>query len=386
MDKFGIYIHIPYCLQRCIYCDFTTFEFSKIMPPEQYVEHLKKEIQTRSKFVPFENLTSIYFGGGTPSLLDAEHIVSLLQELHNAGFKTDMSTEITIEINPATVNEDNLRTYLQAGINRFSVGAQSFDDELLKSCGRRHNAEDTINTLELLKDYNYSFDLLFALPKQTLAQLQKDLDLVNSYKPPHLSAYCLTVPEGHPMSYNRPEEEEQVEMFHLIENELKKSNLNKYEISNFSRPGFESKHNLLYWTYQSFWGLGLSAHSFFNRPNYGTRFWNPKSFNDYTEHIQNQVLISDLPSSQKEVLKTHEALTDYIHTHLRTVEGLNMSEFQALFSSYKPAVLERLEKLSKQDLICSEGDNFKLTQKGFLLSNFVFEYMAFFEDCIPAEL
>ncbi|MCH2532952.1 MAG: radical SAM family heme chaperone HemW [Bdellovibrionales bacterium] len=382
MDQFGIYIHIPYCLQRCIYCDFTTFEFNKIMPPEQYVEYLKKEIQTRSRFVPFKSLTSIYFGGGTPSLIDADHIVSILQELNNAGFETNENTEVTIEINPATVSKDNLQTYLQAGINRFSVGAQSFDNELLKACGRRHNADDTVNTLELLKDYNYSFDLLFALPNQSLQQLQRDLDLVNKYKPPHLSAYCLTVPEGHPMSYHRPEEEAQVEMFHLIENELKKSGLLKYEISNFARPGYESKHNMLYWTYNNFWGLGLSAHSFFNVPDYGTRFWNPKKFDDYTDQINSDLLISQLPSSQKEHLKTHEALTDFIHTHLRTTRGMNIVQLKNMFPDQNDQVIGRLKKLKKDDLICSDSNNFKLTSKGFLLSNFVFEYMAFFEDCI----
>lgn len=382
MDQFGIYIHIPYCLQRCIYCDFTTFEFNKIMPPEQYVEYLKKEIQTRSKFVPFKSLTSIYFGGGTPSLLDADHIVSILQELNNAGFETNENTEITIEINPATVSQDNLQTYLQAGINRFSVGAQSFDDELLKACGRRHNAEDTVNTLELLKNYNYSFDLLFALPNQSLQQLQRDLDLVNRYKPPHLSAYCLTVPEGHPMSYHRPEEDEQVEMFHLIEKELLKSDLKKYEISNFARPGFESKHNMLYWTYKSFWGLGLSAHSFFNTPDYGTRFWNPKKFDDYTEQVNSQLSINQLPPAQTEKLKTHEALTDYIHTHLRTTQGLNALQLSNMFPEQKNMAIRRLKKLEEDDLILSNGNDFQLTSKGFLLSNFVFEYMAFFEDCI----
>lgn len=382
MDQFGIYIHIPYCLQRCIYCDFTTFEFSKIMPPDQYVGLLLKEIQTRASFIPFRNLTSIYFGGGTPSLIDADHIVSIINELNNAGFKTNKNTEVTIEINPATVSEDKLQTYLQAGINRFSVGAQSFDDKLLKACGRRHTAEDTVSTLELLKNHPYSFDLLFALPNQSLKQLEQDLALVNEFKPPHLSAYCLTVPEGHPMSYNRPEEDVQIEMFNMIEAELLKSDLHKYEISNFSRPGFESKHNMLYWTYQSFWGLGLSAHSFINKPMFGTRFWNPKNFNDYVNQITSNEFLNDFKSDQKEELKPHEALTDYIHTHLRIVKGINIKFLKQHFPDFTLDVLKRFSKLEKDQLVEPTPDGFKLNQKGFLLSNFVFEYMAFFEESV----
>jgi oxygen-independent coproporphyrinogen-3 oxidase len=202
---FGAYVHIPYCLQRCRYCDFTTFEFSEIMPPEKYLQILLREIRKRSSLFEPTKLASLYFGGGTPSLIPAPFILSIISELANCGFEIDSDSEVTIEINPATVNEEKLDFYIKSGINRFSVGAQSFNDDLLKLCGRRHLAEDTRHTLRLLRErsLNYSFDLLFALPSQTLDQLKQDLDEVELFDPPHLSAYCLTVPSGHPMAKNR---------------------------------------------------------------------------------------------------------------------------------------------------------------------------------------
>ena len=237
----AVYVHIPYCLQRCRYCDFTTFEWKEILPPAEYVELVRREIRGRHSFWSEREISTLYFGGGTPSLLEPELIVAIRDELAKAGFVFRTDAEVTIEINPATISPGKLDVYRAAGINRYSVGAQTFDDNLLKLCGRRHSADDTRATLELLRrhDLNYSFDLLFALPGQTEAGLARDLDEVVDFAPPHLSAYCLTVPEGHPMARGRAPEDDQARMFDLIERRLAAIDLRKYEISNFARPGFE---------------------------------------------------------------------------------------------------------------------------------------------------
>ena len=169
---FGVYVHIPYCLQRCSYCDFATFEWNQIIPPEKYIELVKKEIRDRSPLVhkatSQKKVDTVYFGGGTPSLIDAEHIVAVLDELAKQGFEISSDAEVTIEINPATIDPEKLKTYLAAGVNRFSVGAQTFNDQLLKAAGRKHSAQDTIQTLDLLHRHqvDFSFDLLFALPNE----------------------------------------------------------------------------------------------------------------------------------------------------------------------------------------------------------------------------
>ena len=382
--KFGVYVHIPYCLQRCRYCDFTTFEFTEIMPPEKYLQLLLKEIRQRSQLFQSTVLSSLYFGGGTPSLIPADHILAIIQELANCGFPINSTTEVTIEINPATIDEKKLDLYLGGGINRFSVGAQSFDDDLLQLCGRRHQARDTRHTLDLLtqRELNYSFDLLFALPSQTLGQLNRDLDEVKAFDPPHLSAYCLTVPTGHPMSHGRPPEGIQLEMFDLIESRLANMGLAKYEISNFSRPGLESRHNWLYWTDQAYWGVGLSAHSYNPRVGNGVRFWNSTSLSNYQHQIEKLKQPTGLQSFSKnqiEYLQLHEALTDFCHTSLRVKEGLAEKELLNKFSfNYSHAVFLRLKNLQENGYLTrSLLGQWQLTSQGERLSNQVFLALTF---------
>ncbi len=391
MTGLAVYIHIPYCLQRCRYCDFTTFEIDRIMPPQKYLELVLSEIRNRHQLLRERELNSVYFGGGTPSLVPAEHIVSILDELANAGLFFRPHTEITVEINPATVDPKKLETYLKAGVNRFSVGAQTFDDDLLKLCGRRHTASDTRSTLKLLDEggVNYSFDLLFALPGQTQAGLMADLDEVSRFSPRHLSAYCLTVPQGHPMDKGRPLEDEQVEMFRLIEADLAKMGLQKYEISNFAKPGFESRHNLTYWQDRPYWGLGLSAHSYLREGVWGTRFWNPKKWEDYISQSQLsfaglETLADGLPQDQTETLAAHEALTDFCHIFLRTRAGLSLSALRKKFGPGAAVLASRFENLRNKGLLTRRGDNLALSPRGELLSNQVFaELLVTAEDWQP---
>lgn len=376
---FGLYVHIPYCLQRCSYCDFATYVYDQILPPENYVNLLKNEILQKAAFFPEKKLTSIYFGGGTPSLLSAPLILSILDAIAKTNVTISPSTEITVEINPATLDRQKIRDLIAGGVNRFSVGAQTFNDTLLKAAGRKHSSQDTRDTLQLLqeKNVNYSFDLLFALPHQSMQELQNDLDHIVELAPPHLSAYCLTVPTGHPMSYNRASDDHQVEMFQKISETLEKIQLKRYEISNFAKSGFESKHNLLYWQDQPYVGLGLSAHSYLKHTSpWGHRFWNPSSIEKY------QALYSS-PAAQEinpladaslcEALDEKSSIFDFCHTALRLDTGLSKKSLKLKYSApITTEVEKKFTPLVANGYVVETENAWTLSQKGVLMSNYVF--------------
>lgn len=376
---FGIYVHIPYCLQICSYCDFTKYQLGQILPPEQYVELLKKEIRQRAEDVPALPVDTVYFGGGTPSLLEPSLILSLLDELAKAGFHRTPHAEVTIEIDPATCDQSKLDLYLQMGVNRFSVGAQSFNDRLLKKAGRKHSSQDTLDILSLLKRnrVNYSFDLLFSLPTQTLEEVRLDVATALAFDPSHLSAYCLNVPEGHRLSIGRAPEDEQVEMFHVIEDTLSSAGIYRYEISNFARPGFESQHNLLYWTDQPYWGIGLSAHSYLPNDKWGRRFWNVRAMKRYQDLLIER---APLPSDHIESLKKHQALTDYCHTSLRLTRGLDENALRLKFDNEVVSLVKKIMiEMQAAQMVEPTSVGWTLTQRGRLLANTVFEKLTFLD-------
>lgn len=382
VENFGVYIHIPYCLQRCTYCDFATYVHTEIIPSEKYVELVKKEMALGKNFFAPKKLDTLYFGGGTPSLIPAEQITGLIQEIKKHDFTITPDTEITIEINPATVDERKLNHYLEHGVNRFSVGAQSFSDRLLKMVHREHNAKQTLETLNLLESYklNYSFDVLFALPTQTMAELEYDLEVAMGMGMSHVSPYCLTVPEGHPLSKNRPLDVEQVEMFELIHKKLLSKNFHRYEISNYAQPGKESRHNLLYWTDQPYWGLGLSAHSYSKKSDWGTRFWNASNINIYEKNINEATENShtQFTDSNSETLEYHQSLTDFCYTSLRLEKGLSKL---GLVAKFGPKAAEKIQQLAQplidQGLMKFTQNSWSLTDKGVFISNQIYEKFTF---------
>lgn len=386
---FGVYVHIPYCIQRCTYCDFATYEQSKILPPDQYVELLFKEIRQKYRYYAPQSLDTLYFGGGTPSLVPAHLIVAIIEELGRFGFTTRPDTEITIEINPATVNEDKLKMYLDHGVSRFSVGAQTFDDRLLKMVHREHSAKQTLETLDLLRKHNlnFSFDILFALPSQTVEGLKNDVRIAMDQGAKHLSPYCLTVPDGHPLSKGRPMEDEQVEMFDIIATDLTKNGFQQYEISNFSLPGYESRHNLLYWIDEPYWGLGLSSHSYTKESTWGTRYWNVNSINEYQKQIlakEGQEFSSPaahLPATQFEILERHQALTDFCHTSMRLMRGLNLEQLSHKFNPMVRAQVEKiLVSLGEKGWVQFDNGHWSLTRDGLVLSNKIFQDLTFLKE------
>jgi oxygen-independent coproporphyrinogen-3 oxidase len=389
-NQFGVYIHIPYCIQRCSYCDFATYVQSEILIPEKYVDLVKQEIPLRKHYFGFapdteKKLNTVYFGGGTPSLISSELIVGLISELNKHGLTTGPDAEITIEINPATIDERKLEHYLSAGVNRFSVGAQTFHDRLLKMVKREHNAKQTLQTLDLLKRYklNFSFDLLFALPTQTVEELKSDVDMAVEIGSSHISPYCLTVPEAHPLSKNRPLEDEQVEMFDIIHQHLTAKNFHRYEISNYSLPGKESRHNRLYWDDDSYWGLGLSAHSYSRNSGWGQRFWNPNNIDVYEKQIRAGLSVH--PENQIEALLKHQALTDFCHTSLRVAEGISFARLESKFDAVASAkVLEIAQPMLERGLLKLESNHLQLTHRGVLISNQIFEKFTFLANDISA--
>lgn len=384
---FGVYVHIPYCVQRCHYCDFTTFEQSQIMPMDSYVELIKKEIQMLVPEVPGAEIDTIYFGGGTPSLLPAQHIVSIIDSLATSGsLHLSSSCEITIEINPATVDKEKLDLYRAHGINRYSVGAQTFHDHHLKRCGRVHSAKDTVATLKLLEKYdlNYSFDLLFALPHQSLQEVISDVEKSLMFEMNHLSAYCLTVPTGHPLSTHRAQDDTQLKMFEEIEARLNDKGILKYEISNFAKPGKESQHNLLYWQDENYWGVGLSAHSYFkSSPSsaFGSRLWNAKDFTSYIQHIESENhSLFHRPQELVENLSESESMSDFCHTHLRLKSGLPTDKFAKKFPDRLNLLTSSVSRCLQNGWVTESNGTVTLTPRGQGLSNRVFSEFHFSAD------
>jgi oxygen-independent coproporphyrinogen-3 oxidase len=390
--SFGVYVHIPYCVQICPYCDFTKYELGKTLEPSRYIDLIQKEILHRGPAIGSRPLDSIYFGGGTPSLIEPEFILSVIQTLSTAGFKLKHGAEITLEANPGTLPQKSLQRLMEGGINRLSVGAQTFDPEHLKALGRKHSVQETRETLKMVRDarVNYSFDLMFGLPRQTLAQLETDLTEVLQWSPPHVSLYCLTVPSGNPLAKNRPTDDVQHEMFQLILARLAKDGYERYEVSNFAKPGFRAKHNQLYWTDSSYWGIGVSSHSYIDRNPWGTRFWNQPQMEGYRAQILKEIEsgplehpFGALPKSQVEVLKLEEAATDYCHTSFRKAEGLVFDATVKKFGlRIKEEILQRLRNPKLADLLEWEPARCFLTRKGWVLADQVFETLTF----LPGEL
>lgn len=367
----GLYVHIPFCLQQCSYCDFTTrLDDSSLHQP--YVENLVKEIITRSKFVPNKQVDSLYFGGGTPSLLNPAQLDSIIQTFKKEGFLFSQDAECTIEINPGTISPQQLDQYQKIGINRFSLGAQTFNDKMLKKIGRLHSKSDTIESIELLNSnkLNYSFDLLFALPEQSSSELINDLDKIAEYLPPHISSYYLTIPESHKLQKNRAPEEEQLVMFDLLEETLKKLGYEQYEISNFARNKSYAKHNLSAWLGGYYWGIGVSAHSHLNLGGDDFRFWNPNTNSAWEKALKEQQIGNWQSPSLFEKLNLLDQTNDKVHTSLRLSRGLNID---AIDESLRKDLKDKIEQAKMADFLSLQNNHWVLTKKGRRLLNYVLE-------------
>ncbi len=371
-----IYVHIPFCVRKCAYCDFLSFPGSKEMH-RAYLKALKEEIKAVSEEGAF-TLRSVFFGGGTPSLMPADELSALLQ-LIRSSFVLLPDAEITLETNPGTFDAEKARIWREAGFNRVSLGIQSFDNALLKRLGRIHSSEEAIAQFHLLRECgfeNINIDLMMGLPDQSLRQWRETLNTALSLQPEHLSCYSLIVEPGTPFfEENRnglldlPSEECEREMYRLTRELLGEAGFHQYEISNFAREGYESLHNLGYWERVPYFGFGLGASSFVRRENQEFRYRNTDSFTEYLNSCNNPALFR----VDQEILSRKEAMEEFMFLGLRKTKGISENSFEQAFGQNIDEVFGPvIASLKQQELLTEEGGYLFLSERGTDLGNRVF--------------
>lgn len=374
LDK-GIYIHIPFCKQKCFYCDFVSF-CDKDEYIERYWQAIKKEIEFKNKLVD-SKISTIYYGGGTPSYIDANIIVDILKTIKENYTLTD-DCEITIEVNPGTITKEKLELYFNAGINRISIGLQTANDELLKKIGRIHSYDEFIETYQLARQVgfkNINVDLMFGLPGQTVQDLKLSLENIIKLSPEHISVYSLILEEGTKLydlvkekKVDLPYEDTERNMYWYIKNTLELNGYNHYEISNFSKIGYESKHNINCWKQMEYIGFGTAAHSYLD----SKRFSNIESVKIYIENIENYKMEKN--SIIHEEQNEEEIKKEFMLLGLRKIQGVNIQDFKNKFGDSPIFMyMNELSKLVDDGLIIIEEDNIRLTSKGLDFANIVWE-------------
>jgi oxygen-independent coproporphyrinogen III oxidase len=364
----GIYIHIPFCEKKCIYCDF--YSEANHNDRDIFIQFLIKEIEMNRQYFSYEEIETIYFGGGTPSLLEPKQVDKILSVVNN-NFKVRGGAEITFEVNPGTVDEQKLSDYKQIGINRLSIGIQSLDEKDLVFLTRIHNAADALRCYESARTSgfeNISIDLIFGLPTQTINSWQKVLDQATGLKPQHISAYNLIVEEGTPLfrlvdtkQISKQSEDIETQMFEDTISNLTSAGYRHYEVSNYALPDFESRHNNNYWNYTNYFGFGPSAHSFLD----GKRWWNVRSIFSYYSRIDNGIL----PVEGEETLDRSQQISELIMLGLRS-KGVNIFKLKNdLDFDFLKTFDETINLLIETRLGTLNGEYFSLTKKGILISD-----------------
>ena len=363
------YVHIPFCTQICYYCDFSKV-FIKNQPVDSYLEHLLEEFQSYD----IQKLSTLYIGGGTPTALSASQLEVLLKGLTK---NLDLSAleELTIEANPGDLDADKIAVLENSAINRVSLGVQTFDDKMLKKIGRSHLEKDiyeNIDRLKLAGFDNISIDLIYALPGQTMEQVKDNVAKAIGLDIPHMSLYSLIL-ENHTVFMNRmrrgklplPKEELEAEMFEYIIAELERAGFEHYEISNFSKPSFESRHNLMYWDNAEYYGIGAGASGYVN----GVRYKNHGPIRHYLSAVEEgNARITEEHLSQKEQMEEEMFLG------LRKKSGVSMARFEEKFGrSFEGLYGEIVRDLVQQGLMQIEGDRVRMTKRGLFLGDTVAE-------------
>lgn len=363
----GLYIHVPFCKQKCGYCDFYSVPVNETGMPE-YIACLLKEIGMRAgDLLSDDSIRSVYFGGGTPSLLSIGHIRSILQQIRQT-YSIAADPEISVEVNPGAVHEKTLDAYQEQGFNRISVGAQSFHDHELRLLGRIHSARMAVNFIRHLKDagwQNIGIDLIYGLPDQTMADWTSTLEMAVALNPAHISAYVLSWSRKtrigrRIMNGNLPEPDEDMisDMYLFTHEFLDRMDYEHYEISNFARSGFRCAHNEAYWTGADYLGFGPSAHSFCRKK----RFWNVADMKQYNSVLSH----NQLPVAGEEFLTEEQQNLETLTLGLRRKEGLSVSVC---------GDRKRLQELTDQGLVMINKNRFSLTARGFLLADELAVYL-----------
>lgn len=378
MESLGLYVHIPFCKRKCKYCDFISFACEENVY-ERYINALKNEIKVVSKNImsTIHEVDTIYVGGGTPSLIDAKYIEEIIETIYQ-NIKVAGNAEVTIEVNPGTVTREKLEVYKKLGINRLSIGLQSANNDLLNLIGRVHTYEEFLDVYNMAREVgftNINVDLMLALPTQTESVLVDSLLKVINLKPNHISLYSLILEEGTALEkeieegkYSLIDEEIERKMYHKTKNILEKNGYNHYEISNFAKKGFESKHNLNCWDQKEYLGFGLAAHSYYR----DKRFSNTQDLDEYINNIEKFIISKNV--EVHEIQDREAKAKEFMLLGLRKIDGVSISEFERRFRVH-PLFYFRFEisRLEEEELIEVDLDKIRLTKRGLDLANQVFE-------------
>jgi oxygen-independent coproporphyrinogen-3 oxidase len=362
----GIYIHIPFCKQACHYCDF---HFStSLKKKEELVNALCTELVLRKNELD-GNVETIYFGGGTPSLLSSEELQQIFKTIYK-NYTVSENPEITLEANPDDLSKEQIHKFTNSQINRLSIGIQSFFEEDLKLMNRAHNASEALESIKEAKQYfeNISIDLIYGIPGMSSERWKKNLEIVLSLDVPHLSCYALTVePKTALKKFIEKgivppvDEEAAKQHYEILLSETEKAGLENYEFSNFGKPGFHSRNNTAYWEGKPYLGIGPSAHSYDGK----FRSWNIANNTKYIKSIE----AGELPS-EKELLSKQDKYNEYIMTGLRTKKGVSLGKVESEFGKkYSEYLLKQAENLLKNNLLILENETLKISKKGKFLSD-----------------
>ena len=384
----GLYLHIPFCVQKCNYCDFLSFGGSGAEEQITYIKALKREIKYYG--ILYRNIyyvDSIFIGGGTPSLIESSLIAELIEEIKE-NFLIYENIEFSIESNPKTLTKEKMKMYIDSGINRLSIGAQSLDNEILKYMGRVHITEDIISNYNLAREcgfQNINLDLMFAVPGQSTNQWMETLNRAMELEPEHISFYSLQIEEGTPFfsmfqagNLKEVDDETDRDMYHRTLSELKNRGYFHYEISNAAKAGYQCRHNLKYWSMEDYLGLGLGAHSFIS----GTRFSNAITLADYSEPAFEK-FISE--SQQQENNKNspftvwnhentrREMIAEYIFTGMRKSDGIDLKDFERRFKQPIEDIYfenwHKLQKFIEGGYLIKTAENMRFSAIGIDISN-----------------
>lgn len=367
MKPLSLYLHIPFCARKCAYCDFPSYAGCGHLI-SSYVDALTGEIADASRAWPGRSVQTVFFGGGTPSLLTGEQMSRIMETVFTS-FPVAPEAEISMEANPGTLTRENLRLYRSAGINRLSIGVQTFDDRLLGLIGRIHKRQQAIDAVLTAHEagfHNLNIDLMYGLPAQSLADFSATLDTALTLPVTHISMYSLIVEEGTPL-YQRveageavPGDEETLEMQHMAARRLSPHGFERYEISNYARPGFECRHNLTYWRRGEYLGLGCAAHSLMEN----VRFSNTSSLTGY---------LSGARTVERETLTGEDALEETVMLALRTREGMDMNLYKSLCGVAFSKKQKIIDRLAQEGLALFTGSRLVLTERGMDVLNAVIE-------------
>ena len=379
-EPFSLYVHIPYCISKCPYCDFNSHVAARI-PEEEYTQALLRELRHYSESETWagRSVKTVFFGGGTPSTFEGNSIGAVLEQAAKRfGFGEAM--EITLEANPGAVDAARFRDYYACGVNRISIGAQSFDGKLLQFLGRVHSTEETRQALRSVRDAdfdNFSLDLIYGIPGQTVDGVSRDLSEALEHEPPHLSAYNLTIEKGTPFharyrqGHLKPlDEEVEIEMADRVQSTLADAGLERYEISNYARPGLESRHNVNYWQGGDYLGIGAGAHSHHRKPDdpLGERWQNERLPTGYMR-LANETGHAVVERERPEM---RQAMAECLFTGLRMIRGVSVRGFERRFGTRAEHAFPVIADWLSDGLMVEDDRRLRLAPRGLLLANELF--------------